>query len=144
MEYRIFDQKYYVRLDKGDEIISSLCSLCEKENIKTAQIQGIGGCESAKVGVFDPERRVYRQREIEQLLEMVSLDGNVTFYENKPYIHAHAAFAYHGEDKKPEILSGHLLEAVIGLTGEIVLTPAAGCISRKYIEELGIRIWDFE
>ena len=54
------------------------------------------------------------------------------------------SFAYYGEEKKPEILSGHLLEAIIGLTGEIVLTPAEGCIGRKYIEELGIRIWDFE
>lgn len=144
MEYRKFGEKYYVRLDKGDEIIGSLVSVCEKENIKTAQIQGIGGCESAKVGIFDMDRRVYRQRELYCLLEMVSLDGNVTVYEGKPYIHAHASFAYHGEEKKPEILSGHLLEAVIGLTGEIVLTPADGCIGRKYVEELGIRVWDFE
>lgn len=143
MEYRKFDQKYYVRLDKGDEIIASLTQLCEAENIRTAQIQGIGGCGSAKVGVFDPERKVYRQRELCCLLEMVSLDGNVTFYEGKPYIHAHASFAYHGEEKKPEILSGHLLEATVCLTGEIVITPADGNIGRKVIEELGIRIWDF-
>ena len=144
MEYRKIDQKYYIRLDKDDEIIESITRLCEDENIKVAQIQGIGGCDSAKVGIFDTERKVYRQRELCCLMEMVSLDGNVTSYEGKPYIHAHASFAYYGEEKKPEILSGHLLEAIIGLTGEIVLTPAVGCIGRKYIEELGIRIWDFE
>ena len=144
MEYRKFGEKYYVRLDKGDEIIGSLISVCEKERIKTAQIQGIGGCESAKVGVFDFDHKVYRRRELYCLLELVSLDGNVTFYEDKPYIHAHASFAFHGEGNKPEVLSGHLLEATIGLTGEIVLTPAEGCIGRKYVEELGISIWDFE
>lgn len=143
MDYRQFGEKFYVRLDKGDEIIASLTALCEKENITAAQIQGIGGCESAKVGVFDQERKVYRQRELCCLLELVSLDGNVTLYEGKPYIHAHATFAYHGDDKKPEPLCGHLLEAVIGLTGEIVITPATGIIRRKFIEELGIRVWDF-
>ena len=144
MEYRKFGEKYYVRLDRGEEIISSLVDICEKEDIRTAQISGIGGCESAKVGVFDEERKVYRQRELYCLLELVSLCGNVTFYEGKPYIHAHASFAYHGEDKKPELLAGHLLEATIGLTGEIILTPAEGCIGRRYDEELGIRVWDFE
>lgn len=144
MDYRKFGEKYYIRLDKGDEIITSLTELCEKEKITTAQIQGIGGCESAKVGVFDPERKVYRQREQYCLLELVSLEGNITRFEEKPYLHLHASFAYHGEDKKPELLSGHLLEAVIGLTGEIIVTPAEGTIGRKYIEDLGIRVWDFD
>ena len=143
MEYRKFGEKIFVRLDKGDEVITSLTSVCEKEQIFTASVQGIGGCERARVGIFDPEIKVYRQREICCLLEMISLDGNVTSFEDKPFLHLHASFAYHGEDKKPEILSGHLLEAVIGLTGEIVLIPTAGKIGRKYIEELGIRVWDF-
>ena len=82
-------------------------------------------------------------REVNAMLELVSLDGNITRYEGKPYIHAHATFAYRGESGKAAILSGHLLEAVIGLTGEIVLTPADGAITRRYIDELGIRVWDF-
>jgi len=142
MDYRKYDDKLYVRLDKDDEITSSLLKICEKENIRVAQVQGIGGCETATVGVFDMAKRAYHETTVSGLLELVSLDGNVTEYEDKPYLHVHAVFAYEVNGEK-RTLSGHLLCAVIGLTGEIVLTPANGNIGRKYIEELGIRIWDF-
>ena len=143
MDYRKFNEKYYIRLDKGDEIIASLTEVCTRENITAAQINGIGGCEKAVVGVFDLDKKEYNREEVAAMLELISLDGNVTVYEDKPYIHTHATFAYRGADGRPAILSGHLLEAVIGLTGEIILTPADGVITRKYIKELGIRIWDF-
>lgn len=144
MDYRKYSDKYYVRLDKGDEILSALSAICAKEGICTAQIQGIGGCEKAVVGVFDLEKQDYNREEVNGMLELISLDGNVTEYEGKPYLHAHATFAYHGTDGKAALLSGHLLEAIIGLTGEIILTPADGHITRKYIEDLGIRVWNFD
>lgn len=143
MEYREYNDKIYVRLDKGDEVLSSLVKVCEQKQITTAQIQGIGGCQKAVVGVFDPDRRDYNREEVNALLEMISLDGNITVYEGNPYIHAHASFAYRGDGGKAAVLCGHLLEAVIGLTGEIVITPAEGRITRRYDESLGIRVWDF-
>lgn len=143
MEYRSFDGRYYIRLDKDDEIISSLTAICEKEKIKAGHIEGIGGCMSATTGVFDLDTKEYEKETVDGMLELISLSGNVTEYEGKPYIHAHATFAYR-DNGETRYLSGHLLKAVIGLTGEIVLTPANGRIVRKYIDELGIRIWDFE
>lgn len=144
MEYRNYSGKHYVRLDKDDEVIASLIKLCKAENIKVAQIQGIGGCEKAVVGVFDLDKKDYNRETVCGMLEMISLDGNVTEYEAKPYIHAHATFAYHDESGQARVLTGHLLEAVIGLTGEIIVTPADGHITRRYDEELGIRVWNFE
>ena len=143
MDYRRFDDKIYVRLDKDDEVISTLTDVCAKEDLTVAQIQGIGGCETATVGVFDMAKRAYNETTVSGMLELLSLDGNVTEYEDKSYLHVHAVFAYE-ENGEKHTISGHLLSAVIGLTGEIVLTPASGNISRKYIDELGIRIWDFK
>ncbi len=143
MEYRKFNDKYYARLDPGDEVIGSLLRLCEEENIRLAQVQGIGGCCEATVGVFNTEKQAYREKTVKCLLEMLSLDGNVTEYEGKPYLHVHAAFAYR-EGSELRQLAGHLLKATVGLTGEIVITPAEGKLGRKYIEDLGIRVWSFE
>ena len=143
MEYRKFGEKLYVRLDKDDEIISSLLKVCAQEGLKVAQIQGIGGCSKAVAGVFDLEKKEYIREEVNSMLELISLDGNLTEYEGKPYIHAHATFAYNS-DGAAKLLSGHLLEAVIGLTGEIMITPAEGHIGRRFIPELGIRVWDFD
>lgn len=143
MEYRKFGEKIYVRLDRDDEILASLISVCEKEDVNLAQIQGIGGCMRAAVGIFDTAAKQYVRYDKEAMLELISLDGNVTRYEDKPYIHAHATFAFN-ENGEAHTLTGHLLEAVIGLTGEIVITPADGRIGRRFIPETGIRIWDFE
>lgn len=143
MDYRKYGEKIYVRLDKGDEIIASVTAVCEKEQIRTAQIQGIGGCEKVTVGVFDLDKKDYLRETVDGMLEMISLDGNVAAYEEKPYIHVHASFAYHTPDGRPALLAGHLLSAVIGLTGEIVITLADGNITRRYIDDLGIRVWDF-
>jgi len=142
MEYRRFDRDYYIRLDKGDEVIASLIALCEREGIRCGSVSGIGGCGYAAVGVFDLAAKEYVRREEHTLLELVSLNGNITVYEEKPYVHAHALFAYQREGEIGT-LTGHLLEAVIELTGELVLTPAEGRITRRYDEALGIRTWDF-
>ena len=144
MEYRIFDGRYYVRLDRGDEIRSSLEELCAAQGIRAAQVSGIGGCGSATVGVFDTQLRRYNEHTVEAMLELVTLDGNITQKNGEPFAHLHACFAYNGEGGEPRVLAGHLLSAEILLTGEIVVAPASGVISRRYDEELGIRVWSFD
>ena len=36
MEYRKIGDNYYIRMDRGDEIISNLLEICEKESIPSA------------------------------------------------------------------------------------------------------------
>ena len=36
MEYRKIGDNYYIRMDRGDEIISKLLAVCEKESIPSA------------------------------------------------------------------------------------------------------------
>ena len=143
MEHRRYGGQYYIRLDKGDELISSLTELCASEGIAVGCVKGIGGCEKVVTGVFDPEKKDYVREELTGTLEMISLDGNITVVGGKPFVHAHACFAYIKPDGSRAVAAGHLLEAVIGLTGELVLTPAEGSIGRRYDEELGIRVWTF-
>ena len=53
MEYRKFDNSYVVRLNKGEEIIASLKELCNNENIKLAEITGLGASNLVEIGVFN-------------------------------------------------------------------------------------------
>ena len=55
MEYRKIGDNYYIRMDRGDEIVSNLLEICEKESIPSAVFSGIGGCQSAELQVFIPE-----------------------------------------------------------------------------------------
>ena len=44
MDYRKIGDNYYIRMDRGDEIISNLFEISEKESIPSAIYSGIGGC----------------------------------------------------------------------------------------------------
>ena len=77
MEYRKIGDNYYIRMDRGDEIISNLLSICEKESIPSAVFSGIGGCQSAELQVFIPATGSFETEQLEGMLELVSLNGNV-------------------------------------------------------------------
>ena len=52
MEYRKFGECYYIRMDRDDEIISTILEICKKENIRSATFSGIGGCKDAEIQTF--------------------------------------------------------------------------------------------
>lgn len=143
MEYRKIGETYYVRMDRGDEIISSLLEICEKESIPSAVFSGIGGCQSAELQVFIPETGSFETEQLEGMLELVSLNGNVVRDENnKLFHHTHALFTF----KKDEhgIAGGHLKSSTVLYTAEIELRPiVGGSIGRKYDPETGTGFWDF-
>ncbi len=43
MDYRKYGDTIYIRMDKGDEIISGILGICKQERISSAVFSGIGG-----------------------------------------------------------------------------------------------------
>lgn len=143
MRYIKFGETYYIRMDRGDEIISCLLDVCRKEGILSACYSGIGGCQSAEIQVFIPERGEFETENAKGTLELVSLLGSVISDEtDRLYHHTHALFSYliHGEHRS---VSGHLKSAVVRYTAEIELRPVkGGVIRRKYDPETGTGFWN--
>jgi len=144
LDYRKLGETYYVRLDRGDEIIGSLMEICEKEKIMSATFSGIGGCGSAEIQTFIPETGQFEVRNLKGMLELVSLNGNIVSDESgKLYHHTHAAFAYK-ENNEHLMDAGHIKSVVVLYTAEIELRPiVGGIIRRKYDPETGTGFWDF-
>lgn len=134
MEYRVFDEIILVRLDKGDELVASILAVAQKEGLTLASVSGIGATDDFEVGVFDLERADYRHYRFGGNHEIVALAGNITTKDGAPYIHLHISCA--GEDGR--IVGGHLFEANISLTAEIVLHIGTGGVDRRRDEALGI------
>ena len=143
MEYIKAGETYYVRMDKGDEIVSSLLDMCKKEGIKSAIFSGIGGCGAAEIQTFDPESSSYETRELSGMLELVSINGSVAKDEDGNYCqHTHAMFAFK-EDGVHAVAGGHLKSAAVLITAEIELRPVTGgSIRRKIDPKTGIGFWD--
>ena len=55
MEYRKYGDAFYIRMDRGDEIIGRILEICRKEQIGSAVFSGIGGCGEAQIQTFIPE-----------------------------------------------------------------------------------------
>ena len=144
MEYRKYDKTYYIRADKGDEIIGCVLDVCKREGIASAIFSGIGGCERAEIQTFDPEKGEFETRVMTGMLEMVSMNGSVTTDENgELFHHTHAAFAFVcGTEHK--MAAGHMRSVTVRYTGEIELRPVVGgTIRRKTDPETGTGFWNF-
>ena len=144
MEYSKFGDAYYIRLDRGDEIISSILAVCGKERIGSATYTGIGGCSEAQIQTFLPETGDFETQTLTGMLELVSLTGNViSDDEGGLYSHTHAAFAYK-DGANHRIAAGHIKSITVLYTAEIELRPVmGGTIGRRHDPETGTGFWSF-
>ena len=143
MEYKKMGDTWYVRMDKGDELISSLLSICRKEEIASAVYTGIGACESADLQTFLPEEGIFETEHLEGMLELINVTGNIITEEpGVLHHHTHAIFSYK-EDGTHKVTAGHVKQMTVLYTAEIELRPVKdGVIYRKYDEETGTGFWD--
>ena len=141
MDYKKIENEYYLRLDKKDEIMSSILDFCKKVGIQTAYFQGIGACDRVICQTLNLETHNFASHEKTGMLEMLSLLGNVALDDNNELsLHAHASFSY-VENDEVKLFGGHLKEAYICYTGEIIITPANDKLIRS--TETGMNIWKF-
>ena len=144
MDYRKFGQTYYIRMDRGDEIITGILAICEKERIESCVFSGIGGCRSATIQSFNPEKGEFESQLIEGVLELASLNGNVIADGDEYYHHTHAVFSYKNGETHC-MAAGHMKAIVVSYTAEIELRPViGGAIKRKYDPETGTGFWKFD
>lgn len=145
MDYRKYDDTIYIRLDRGDEIISCILDVCRKEQICSAVFSGIGGCSEAQIQTFLPERGTFETRMVSGMLELVSLNGDLVTDENdKLYTHTHAMFSYK-EGERHCVAGGHIKSITVLYTAEIELrSVTGGKIMRKSDPETGTGFWSFE
>jgi len=82
-------RKFALIFETGDEVGSGLLDFARKNEIKTAFFVGVGACRKVTLGYFDPEKKEYEKRSVNEQVEVMSLIGNIAMYENEPKIHAH-------------------------------------------------------
>lgn len=137
MKYRKVGEKIFLSLQTGDLINKSLTEISVKENISNAWINGIGAIDSVEVGYMDVVNKKYQKRNFNDNYELISLIGNITIKDGVPFVHTHITFS----DTEYKVFGGHLFDAKITATGEIILTVADSKIDRQFNENVGIHTW---
>lgn len=139
MEYRKFDNDYIVRLNRGEEVVDCLKELCKEEDIKLAEITGLGASNLVEIGIFNPGTKEYNTKIFEGMFEITSLVGNATRKDGEVYLHIHINFG----DENGIVRGGHLVRAKISATSEIIVRKIDGKVGRKLSEEVGLNLLSF-
>ncbi len=136
MQYKKFGDTYFIRIDLNEEIMQSLKQLCEKEDIRLAQVNAIGASNHAVIGVYDLQAQAYHREELNGFMEITGLTGNVTRMNGEIYLHLHGTMA----DRNNVIHGGHVIELTVGATCEMFVQVLPGEVSRSRDEDLGINL----
>ena len=139
MDYRKFGDTYIVRIDRGEEILSSLTALCDRENIRLASVEALGAIDHAVVCVYDVPTKTFYRKEFNEPMEISNLCGTVTRKEGKVYIHLHATLC----DKDLLAHGGHANELRVSATCEMVVRTIPGEVDRKLDDQTGLNVFLF-
>ena len=91
MEYRRFGNTIYLRLDPKEEILEEIGKVAKKENIRLAQVTGLGAINDFTAGVYNTVTKEYHSIQFQGAFEIVSLTGTVTRKDGDVYLHLHIA-----------------------------------------------------
>ena len=139
MEDRKFNNSYVIRINKGEEIVEKLKELCEKEDIKVAEITGLGASNLVEIGLFNVNTKEYKTTTFEGMFEITSLIGNATRKDGEVYLHLHINFS----DETGNTKGGHLVRCNISATSEIIVNKIEGNVDRKLSDEIGLNLMKF-
>lgn len=127
---------FIVILDPGDEVFSTLTEFGAQHNITAASFQGIGAVENTTLGYYDLETKQYERLVFADRMELVSLLGNFSLLNNKPFVHCHAVIS----DRKHKAYAGHLFSATVSVVAEIFISTHPASIERKFDEPIGLNL----
>jgi predicted DNA-binding protein with PD1-like motif len=113
---------FQLRFATGDEILSGLQELAETHHITAAYITGLGGLSTATLGFGDPTLGfAFRKVAVDEKAELVSLVGDISLRDGKPYVHVHCVVAV----KDGSTRGGHMIEAHVDPVAEITVVATA-------------------
>ena len=117
MEYRRFGNSIVARMDKGEEILTQIKEIAQREHIRLASVTALGATNDFTVGVYKVDEKKYYANEFQGNFEIVSLTGTINTMDGAFYTHIHMSA---GNDRG-EVFGGHLNRAMVSATCEMVI-----------------------
>jgi predicted DNA-binding protein with PD1-like motif len=127
--------------DTGDEFMSGLTGFAEENGLDAASLTAIGAFSDVTLGYFDMQNKEYEKIPMEEQVEVLSLVGDIAPKEDgEPQVHAHVVVGLRDGTTR----GGHLLEAHVRPTLEVVLTESPAYLKRRTDEETGLALIDLQ
>jgi predicted DNA-binding protein with PD1-like motif len=124
------ERSFALVLESGEEAMDCLKRFATEQRLDAAHFTAIGAFQDAVLGFYELERKAYRRNPVREQVEVVSLVGDVTGGEKAggpPTVHAHVVVGR----SDGTALGGHLIEAHVRPTLEIVITETPAHLRRR-------------
>jgi len=139
MKVKKVENGYFLRIDKGDEIVSAITDFIARENIQSGAISGIGALTDVELGYFDRVRKEYLKKTFNNIYELLSLTGNIAYIDNKPMVHAHCVLG----DADYNVAGGHIFSGIVAVTGEMFIRTFTEKFDRRLNDEFNLNLLSF-
>lgn len=125
-----------VVLAKGEKLMESLEQHANTQHYPSAFLSGLGAAAWATIGIYDPGLKDYSWKTYKEPLEILSLQGNLAWVNEKPFWHLHGSFS----NKAFQTFGGHIKDLEISATGELLIIPLNTPLTRNFDDETGIKL----
>jgi hypothetical protein len=129
---------YLLEFRTGQEVMKGLLAFARQHGLVAGHLTGIGAVSHAEIGYFDPQMKTYLRNHEPGQAEVLSLTGNLALDDNEPFFHVHVALGRRDGAAR----GGHLFEATVRPTVEVVLTAYPKPVRRKIDPETGLPLLD--
>ena len=129
---------YLLVFHTGQEVMRGLLAFAKKYDLVAGHVTGIGALSGAVIGYFDPGKNSYLKNPQNEQAELLSLTGNLALHDNAPFFHVHVALGLRDGAAR----GGHLFEAIVRPTVELVLTTSPRPVRRKIDRDTGLPLLD--
>lgn len=123
-------------LEKGEAIHHGIAQVAKDQGLPGGFVTGIGVVKDVVIGFFDIASKGYKEKRLGGAVELLGLNGDISWEGDDPIIHLHAVIGL--EDGS--VLGGHLLQARIGVTGEIFIHRMGTRLERQKVKEFGLSL----
>jgi hypothetical protein len=123
------ESEIVVRLEDGEDIHERLQSLGLTAGVI---VSGIGMLRDVTLSYWNGHE--YVQHRVEGPAELLSLQGNFSLKDDEPFVHMHAVLGL--EDGS--VRGGHLMNATVNETNEIVVRKIPGVVMERQPEPSGL------
>ena len=135
------EQKTYALIfDKDDEVIAGLTSFAKQQGLGASHFTAIGAFSDLTIGYFNRDKKDYDKIPVNEQVEALSVMGDIALNKGEPKIHAHVVVG----KRDCSTLGGHLVQAHVWPTLEVVLTESPRHLRRKTDEETGLALIELQ
>jgi uncharacterized protein len=140
MRYKLVDDKpktFVLVFETDDELARGLTQFAIEQKLASASFKAIGALSSVKLGWLNWETKQYEPAvSLREQVELLSLIGDVALKDGQPQVHAHAVIGR----RDGTAHGGHLLEAHVRPTCEVVLTESPAHLRKEFDPAAGIAL----